>query len=544
MTSIEGKLRGASPPDRLWTFGGISSEMLPGVVSPLCWSVWEQSVDLAYRRALADFGVLSHRQVVFADDTAHQPAAPFFGRLAINVDATRELIGRIPGVSANEFERDMLGSVRDGQPDEATARGRIPALLAKSPRTMATSTRKVREVHEANRAWWERDVLAGEAARHDDSPRASLLRLEAARRLFADSLYAHIRVRFVAQGGRRAVVRLVERHGDESLAAPILGGYGGTADIAAADDVWRLANDEIQIDDFLRDHGFRGTDEGNVYARSWREDPGRVHTLVDAYRRRSDTPRPRDAERGAVEARRAAERTLIASYPRSRQPLIRWLLARAENLTRTLQLGRAGYLMAIDGSRAAARDLGRVLSADGKLGETDDVFFFTVEELQQLLLGALPDAAERVARRRATRAEYETVVLPPTFIGMPTPVDDAPPADADRPTEVSGVSGNTGIVEGRARVVLDPAQDIDIEQGDILVCRATDPGWMALLALAAGVVIDNGGDTSHGAIVSRELGIPCVIGTGNGTAVITDLDYVRVDGSRGRVEILERAAPA
>jgi phosphoenolpyruvate synthase/pyruvate phosphate dikinase len=64
---------------------------------------------------------------------------------------------------------------------------------------------------------------------------------------------------------------------------------------------------------------------------------------------------------------------------------------------------------------------------------------------------------------------------------------------------------------------------------------------MTVLALAAGVVIDNGGETSHGASVSRELGIPCVIGTGKGTATINDNDRIRVDGTRGVVDVLERA---
>jgi phosphoenolpyruvate synthase/pyruvate phosphate dikinase len=87
-------------------------------------------------------------------------------------------------------------------------------------------------------------------------------------------------------------------------------------------------------------------------------------------------------------------------------------------------------------------------------------------------------------------------------------------------------------------VIVDVDQDADLEEGDILVCRATDPAWMALLMLAAGLVIETGGATSHGAIVARELGIPCVIGAVNATAVIRDGDRVRVDGSGGTVDIV------
>lgn len=98
-----------------------------------------------------------------------------------------------------------------------------------------------------------------------------------------------------------------------------------------------------------------------------------------------------------------------------------------------------------------------------------------------------------------------------------------------------GVGG--GEVTGRARVVLDPAAS-QLEPGEILVCRSTDPGWVALFHLAGGVVIDMGGQMSHGAIVARELGVPCVAGTEDGTRRLRTGDLVHLDGTTGRVEVL------
>ncbi|MGH9286601.1 MAG: PEP-utilizing enzyme, partial [Acidimicrobiales bacterium] len=77
--------------------------------------------------------------------------------------------------------------------------------------------------------------------------------------------------------------------------------------------------------------------------------------------------------------------------------------------------------------------------------------------------------------------------------------------------------------------------------GEILVCRFTDPSWAPLFTLAEALVIDIGAAASHGAIVARELGVPCVIGTGDGTRRIRTGDRLHVDGSGGRVQILERA---
>ncbi|HEV7686239.1 MAG TPA: PEP-utilizing enzyme, partial [Acidimicrobiia bacterium] len=104
---------------------------------------------------------------------------------------------------------------------------------------------------------------------------------------------------------------------------------------------------------------------------------------------------------------------------------------------------------------------------------------------------------------------------------------------------VTGVAVGGGEITGRARIVLDPAT-ADLEPGEILVCRSTDPGWVALFHLAGGVVVDTGGQMSHGAIVARELGLPCVTGTGDGTRRLRTGDLIRVDGAAGRVELLER----
>jgi phosphoenolpyruvate synthase/pyruvate phosphate dikinase len=114
-------------------------------------------------------------------------------------------------------------------------------------------------------------------------------------------------------------------------------------------------------------------------------------------------------------------------------------------------------------------------------------------------------------------------------------------APAPRPDRLDGVGGSPGVVVGRARVVTGSAAGALPGPGEILVCPMTDPSWAPMFLLAAAVVTDIGGPASHGAIVARELGVPCVANTRRGTAVITTGDLLRVDGDAGVVEILERA---
>jgi pyruvate,water dikinase len=95
------------------------------------------------------------------------------------------------------------------------------------------------------------------------------------------------------------------------------------------------------------------------------------------------------------------------------------------------------------------------------------------------------------------------------------------------------------VVEGIARVVLDSHDPSALEPGDILVAPITDPSWTPLFVPAAGVVVDVGAMLSHAIIVSRELGIPCVVSATDATRRIPDGARIRVDGNTGVVTVLE-----
>jgi len=107
--------------------------------------------------------------------------------------------------------------------------------------------------------------------------------------------------------------------------------------------------------------------------------------------------------------------------------------------------------------------------------------------------------------------------------------------------ELLGIGVSAGVAEGRAVVVLDPIEPGDVQDGDILVCQTTDPSWASLFFLVSACVIDIGGAMSHGAIVARELGLPCVINTKVGTRDLRTGDQIRVDGATGVVTVLSRA---
>ena len=109
---------------------------------------------------------------------------------------------------------------------------------------------------------------------------------------------------------------------------------------------------------------------------------------------------------------------------------------------------------------------------------------------------------------------------------------------AEAGTVLSGTAGSGGHARGRARVLLDPSDPFALEPGDILVTLNTDPSWTPLFVPAAGVVTEIGALGSHAMIISRELGIPCVVSVKDATKVIPDGAEVTVDGTLGTVTVL------
>ena len=238
-------------------------------------------------------------------------------------------------------------------------------------------------------------------------------------------------------------------------------------------------------------------------------------------------------------ARQEAIAEVKAALPRTKQASVGLLCGATSRAVRTLEIGKAGFLMALDGGRAATRAIGRARRDEGRFDDVDDAFYLTIEEH----LKPLPaDVMDLVRFRRGRRAEYRRYELPLTFTGVPEPRLRDDDLDAAAGDVLIGVAGSPGAVEGLARVVVDPFDAEPLEPGEILVCRFTDPSWAPLFTLADALVIDIGAAASHGAIVARELGVPCVIGTGDGTRRIRSGDRLRVDGSAGKVEILARAS--
>lgn len=345
--------------------------------------------------------------------------------------------------------------------------------------------------------------------------------------------------------------------GDRALAQPLVGGITGVhaaemgpllAEMAAtlreaglADAVLaaapgdavamlradpRAATFRDQLERFLRRHGHRGAVEAELRHPRWAEAPELVIEQLSPYLRGTASA----SATGAAARREEATRALEAKLGWWGRAHLRRALDRAHRFTRMRDNGQSYVVKLLMPVRMLLAELARRLAARGRLRDPDDAWFLVRDEL--LSAG---DVQARADARRLAHAHWMSNPAPDALDAADEPAEP-PPDEGDAHTLV-GIAASRGVVTGVARVVLSPMEMGRLQPGEILVTRATDPGWTPVFATIGGAVLEIGGLLSHGAIVAREYGLPAVVNVPGATRRIVDGQVVTVDGTTGRVTI-------
>ncbi len=172
----------------------------------------------------------------------------------------------------------------------------------------------------------------------------------------------------------------------------------------------------------------------------------------------------------------------------------------------------------------------------GVIRKKEDIYYLTFEELREAVKTKRLDYGI-ITRRKAEYELYERLT-PPRLITSEGEVIMGEYDTGSIPKgALPGTPVSTGVIEGRARIVLKLEEAI-VEEGDILVTKFTDPGWTPLFVSIKGLVTEVGGMMTHGAVIAREYGLPAVVGVDDATRLIRDGQQIRINGSEGYVEIL------
>ncbi len=304
---------------------------------------------------------------------------------------------------------------------------------------------------------------------------------------------------------------------------------------------------------FLSRYGMRGIGEIDLGRPRWRENPLPVMQSVQSYLHIRDASKAPDAIflRGAESAQQAVDQLLAEIRPTPgrffKARLLRWAAGRIRALAGLRELPKFFAVRLMGIVRQMLLESGQELVASGVLDQPEDIFFLHYAELDTLSVKtgnaqfpATQIIAERrrVYQRETLRRQIPLVLLSDGtvfYAGGGSSQELAIAADA---SELSGSPVSPGSVEGFVHIVLDP-HGTQLAPGEILVCPGTDPAWTPLFLTAGGLVMEVGGLMTHGSVVAREYGIPAVVGVPQATSRLKNGQRVRVDGSAGKVWILE-----
>lgn len=577
-----------TPRRTVWSNANVN-ENFPAPISPLLYSVVAPGYSAYFQNLGRAFGLSRSRLARMQQDLAGIVGV-HAGRLYYNLTAIHAVLAEAPfGERLCAWFDDFTGAVdpTPGAPDarKSFVNGvrdafELMRIIARTTWQYLFIERRVRRFEACVDAY----AAASEPARLGS---LDMLRLRDLLRAFMD-----IRLRrwtqasladaaaMVCYGVLKALVRQASGATDAtSMHNDLLKGLSGLKSAEPVEALWQLArqvrhDDELRrlfaahdgeallaclrgdarfsafradFERYLECWGFRCSGELMLTVPSFQERPQDLIDIVRSYAAQAETaPDERLATQQAE--RRAATDALLAQALRRRVlPGLSWapLLSRALAATQA-SIGlreRARFKQALLYSRLrrVALEIGDRLVTAGALRASDDVFFLCLPELDQWLCGYAmfpDDLRPLVELRRAAHARFLAIEPPDVLVARPGQYPDVrarPTVSAHEADCLRGASVCGGIATGKARVLDDVAQIRDIDRGDILVTRQTDPGWAPAFVAIGGLVLERGGMLSHGAILAREYGIPTVVGVAAATRVIASGSSVRVDGDRGEV---------
>ena len=279
-----------------------------------------------------------------------------------------------------------------------------------------------------------------------------------------------------------------------------------------------------EFDSFLRHHGHRGYRELCMRDPSWIDDlTPLIQSMQAAVHARLLTGGHRELHSEDIE---------WSSLSRG----LRWILPKAHNAIRRREHTKSQLVQLAHRFKQAFHYLGERMASEGIIPDADLVFFFSTSELSAFIAEPSVSAVEHALARRSALDYQQQLEFPEISVGLPQPMEPQPVDIVDG--VLQGRPASRGVVEGIVRVAHTLEEAAALEPGEILVTPITDIGWTPYFSLIGGLVTDLGSSVSHGAVIAREYGLPCVVNTRQATRFLETGSRVWLDGDTGTVTLL------
>ncbi|MCB0519585.1 MAG: phosphoenolpyruvate synthase [Lewinellaceae bacterium] len=557
-------------------------ESYPGLTSPLTFSYILQLYEKAYRQFVELMGVPKKEIEANAEHFANMLGL-LNGRVYYNLRSWYQMISMLPGYSFNaRFMEQMMG-VKERFDLEATDRRskqwdslRIGNMVVSILRNLFTLeaqkrdfVRQFEDMEAGIRAIDPDSVSADQIMRIYKRQETLLLKIWKAplvNDFFAMIYFGLLKKRVTEMFGEETNIHndllvggntIITTKPAELIAALVNKIYASTKliNLFKNPDKYHILN-QINTDPYLAEikqdmaayvdqFGDRMVGELKLETKTYKQHPELFIDVLQSYILNDRKPQSLNFRSGP-EVRLAAERAIwgkLRGKPVARM-VLRHIIRRARQLVSGRENLRLYRTKAFGEARAAFCKLGEIFCCEGLLNEPDDIFMFTKDEIFTYIQGTsvnydlkslfelrkmqYTDFQKEISQSERIKT-YGIVYQGNAFVhGKPI---------AEQPGALKGIGCCKGVVKGKVKIVQKPEDAFDMD-GDILVTTTTDPGWVTIFPSISGILVERGSLLSHAAIVSREMGIPCIVGINGLTAKLKPGDYVEMDGEKGIVNII------
>jgi len=537
----------------IWTLGNIG-EMMPGVATPLTYSVSAEAID--YGMVL-----LAQRGGAFrmSDRKGPRYIQMFYNRLFINMTNMMDYPKRIWLNKADDVQYALSGKVFPGLTAEPEVS--LPVRMINFGKQMSTTLRAAKYLEELKKleANFRIDTALTMEALHK--------RLEEARTDLGIGFGYHLMTS--AQSGTMysTFMRIMTgekrkpQAADHHIATMLL---LDIPEIESADAVRSLerfarmilqhtdfrnlfislppsdalhllqngAPDEIsgQFRTFLERHGHRCVRESELREKTWAEKPEQLIQILQT------RVKAGDIKHVSHDAKKEITAALSKLRPTTRL-ILRSMISIARKAVARREITKALSIKMVDTMRKGYHALALKLVQNLLLDDTDQAYFLTHDELGRLIADRDPSWKAKANRRRELLPETDKLVFGEVSFGIPEPLEEDQVFELSE-GQLAGIPVSSGTVEAVVRIIHSLEDAEQLKEGEIMVASFTDIGWTPYFSIIAGLVTEIGSPLSHGAVVAREYGIPAVVGAKGAKKFLNTGDRIKLDGEKGLIEKL------
>ena len=541
------------PVDQVWTLGNIG-EMMPGVVTPLTYSVSFYAVD--------------YGMAIFADAAGarklkrykpYRYIQMFYNRLFFNMSNMLDFSNNVWLNKPENIQMSICGRVIPGQ--QVSFESPLPVRIfnfGKQMISLSWTKKSVRRLHELADQYSidlsggipevyqevadARDLLTKAFGYHllssgqSGSLYAAIIGILTGNKRNADAGDHHIATVFLSEIKNiesADVVKALDHFAFQININPELASKFSEAEPEEALSLLKTSSDEflrIGFETILQRHGHRCIRESELREKTWGDDPRLLIRLLQTSVRAHHQIR-------SVRMKKSHSPLILKNVTPLRRLFLKLLLNPTRAAVSRREETKSASIKFLNKIRQGYRHLALMLVRENLLDDPDQVFFLTHEELGELIRDRHPKWKKKAESRRIILPETAKLNFHEICYGLPVPIEEEKVVNITS-KQVQGIPVSRGIIEGRVRIVHSVEDAQEVKPGEIMVTSYTDIGWTPYFSIISGLITEIGSPLSHGAVVAREYGIPAIVGAKGAKTFLKTGDMIRLDGDTGIAELI------